>query len=68
MTKPFSIHRRKLKITVSIGISCFPEDGSDTEMLLRAADYAMYLAKRSGKDTWSTNAPGRSRAGTPAAD
>lgn len=40
----------KQKITVSIGIATFPEDGTSGEGLLEAADQAMYLAKRSGRN------------------
>lgn len=40
----------KQKITVSIGIATFPEDGTSGEALLEAADQAMYLAKRSGRN------------------
>ncbi len=35
-------------ITLSIGVSSFPEDGSDREALLKAADLALYRAKREG--------------------
>jgi diguanylate cyclase (GGDEF)-like protein/PAS domain S-box-containing protein len=37
-------------VTVSIGISLYPEHAADGPGLLTAADYAMYLAKKSGKD------------------
>ncbi|UCD05348.1 MAG: GGDEF domain-containing protein [candidate division WOR-3 bacterium] len=37
-------------ITVSIGISTFPEDGSDLNSLLENADKALYEAKRSGRN------------------
>ncbi|MGV2831066.1 diguanylate cyclase [Myxosarcina sp. GI1(2024)] len=37
-------------VTVSIGISCFPDDGIETRALLRAADKAMYQAKQQGRD------------------
>ncbi len=37
---------------VSIGISLFPKDGSHTEILVNKADYAMYLAKASGRNTF----------------
>ena len=37
----------------SIGISSFPEDGTDAATLLRKADAAMYRAKQRGKSTYS---------------
>jgi diguanylate cyclase (GGDEF)-like protein/PAS domain S-box-containing protein len=37
-------------ITVSIGVSCFPDDGIDSEQLIRAADQALYQAKAQGRD------------------
>ncbi|MEM8781162.1 MAG: diguanylate cyclase, partial [Cyanobacteria bacterium P01_G01_bin.49] len=37
-------------ISVSIGVSCFPDDGTDPEKLIQAADKALYLAKEEGRD------------------
>lgn len=37
-------------ITVSIGVSCFPDDGINSEQLIRAADKALYQAKAEGRD------------------
>jgi len=37
-------------VTVSIGVSSYPEHGSDVESMIRAADEAMYKAKRAGKN------------------
>ena len=37
-------------ITVSIGVSCFPQHGHDVDSLIRAADGALYEAKNSGRD------------------
>ena len=37
-------------ITVSIGVSCFPDDGTDVEGLIDAADKALYRAKEAGRD------------------
>jgi len=37
-------------VTVSIGVSAYPEHGEDTDSLIRAADEAMYKAKRAGKN------------------
>jgi len=38
------------KISVSIGVATFPEDGTDAEGLVRAADTALYAAKRAGRN------------------
>lgn len=38
-------------ITISIGISSFPDDGSNTKELFESADKALYKAKQAGKDT-----------------
>ncbi len=38
------------RISVSIGISAFPGNGATTEELVRAADQALYRAKREGRD------------------
>ena len=39
-----------LKITLSVGVSSFPDNGQEFEELLRIADQALYDAKRSGRD------------------
>jgi len=38
------------ELTASIGIAVYPEDGSDLDLLLAAADRAMYAAKHGGRD------------------
>jgi len=38
--------------TPSIGISSYPKDGKTSEVLLKTADMAMYMAKESGKNTY----------------
>ncbi len=38
------------KVTVSIGISCYPENGRPTEELVEAVDQALYRAKGAGKN------------------
>lgn len=44
---PHRIDRHDLHISVSIGISIYPDDGPDAETLLKSADTAMYSAKES---------------------
>ena len=50
VARPFTLKRRKVSMSVSIGISVHPDNGADAEVLLRAADYAMYVAKGQGKN------------------
>lgn len=50
---PFKIDNRELILTLSIGIAMFPENGQDTNELLRNADIAMYKAKSLGRNTYS---------------
>ncbi|MDA8422526.1 MAG: GGDEF domain-containing protein [Nitrospiraceae bacterium] len=38
------------KLTVSIGVSCFPDDGTTPEEILQAADEALYRAKKEGRN------------------
>jgi diguanylate cyclase (GGDEF)-like protein len=50
--QPYSIDQREFTVTSSIGISIYPDDGKDSEMLLRHADNAMYKAKAAGKNNF----------------
>ena len=47
--EPFYIDDHDIRINTSIGISVFPNDGTDIGTLLRKADMAMYRAKELGK-------------------
>jgi diguanylate cyclase (GGDEF)-like protein/PAS domain S-box-containing protein len=49
---PYSIAGNELHITTSIGISNYPEDGSDSETLIKNADTAMYQAKENGRNNY----------------
>ncbi len=50
---PFLIDNHELKVGAAIGISVYPQDGFDTETLLRLADIAMYRAKQTGEDGYA---------------
>jgi diguanylate cyclase (GGDEF)-like protein len=58
LAKSFTLRRHRVRVTVSVGISFYPENGEDADTLLRAADYAMYLAKREGGDRHLICPPG----------
>lgn len=44
-----SVGTHEIRVTPSIGICMYPEDGSDAESLLRKSDQAMYAAKKDGR-------------------
>jgi diguanylate cyclase (GGDEF)-like protein len=46
-----------VRLTVSIGLACFPEHATSPEELLRAADEALYEAKLQGRDRVVTAGP-----------
>ena len=46
----FRIENVSCSIGVSVGISIYPDDGKETETLLKKADIAMYQVKESGKN------------------
>ena len=48
LATPFKMGNEEAQIGASIGISVFPENGTDAETLLKKADDAMYLAKKGG--------------------
>ncbi|MGV3593433.1 MAG: putative bifunctional diguanylate cyclase/phosphodiesterase [Gammaproteobacteria bacterium] len=50
--KPQQIHGQECRVTASIGISLFPGDGGDEQLLMKNADTAMYQAKEEGKNNF----------------
>jgi diguanylate cyclase (GGDEF)-like protein/PAS domain S-box-containing protein len=49
---PFEMEQNTLRITGSIGVSTYPEDGRSAELLIRNADLAMYQAKEKGRSNY----------------
>jgi len=49
---PHQIEGHDLHVSVSIGISVYPQDGDEVETLLKCADTAMYHAKENGRNNF----------------
>jgi diguanylate cyclase (GGDEF)-like protein len=49
---PLSAGAQLLQTSASIGVSLYPPDKADPDLLLRHADVAMYLAKHGGKNCY----------------
>jgi diguanylate cyclase (GGDEF)-like protein/PAS domain S-box-containing protein len=52
LTTSHSIDQHTLHVTASIGVSTYPEDGEDAELLIKNADTAMYQAKQKGRNNY----------------
>jgi diguanylate cyclase (GGDEF)-like protein len=57
LARPHMLSGHELRITVSIGISVYPDDGDDAETLLKTADMALYQAKDEGRDGYQFFTP-----------
>lgn len=55
--KPVAIAERQISVSMSVGLALFPEHGRSSQELIRRADEAMYLIKRTGKGAWSLWSP-----------
>lgn len=50
---PFLCQDHEIRITASIGIALFPQDGDSFQTLIKNADMAMYLSKDRGRNRYS---------------
>jgi diguanylate cyclase (GGDEF)-like protein/PAS domain S-box-containing protein len=57
LTEPFLVQGNRLDIGASIGMTVFPDDGTESDLLLRNADIALYRAKRSGRGQYRCYSP-----------
>lgn len=57
LCETFQVDEQRYHLTVSIGISIYPEDGRDATSLLKNADSAMHNAKEIGKNNYQLFAP-----------
>ena len=52
VAKSYKLEGAEVFVTASIGISLFPRDGQTPDQLIQNADRAMYLGKRTGKNSF----------------
>jgi diguanylate cyclase (GGDEF)-like protein len=52
LSLPHFLGGHEMHVTTSIGISIYPEDAQDTDMLIKNADTAMYQAKAKGRNNY----------------
>jgi len=52
VAKVHVLEQHDLHVSASIGVSVFPEDGLDTDTLIKNADTAMYQAKEQGRQSY----------------
>ncbi len=52
ISHPYFVNEREIKIGVSMGLSFYPDMGSDLEVLMRKADAALYDAKEKGRGSF----------------
>ena len=57
IAKPIRVQGESFSLTVSIGVSIYPQDDNDPDVLLRHADQSMYLAKQLGKNRYQLYDP-----------
>jgi diguanylate cyclase (GGDEF)-like protein/PAS domain S-box-containing protein len=57
VSRPFQIGGQPLRISASLGIASFPDDGESAETLMRNADVAMYRAKELGRNNFQLCTP-----------
>lgn len=50
--QPCRVQGQEISISASVGISMYPDDGSDFDTLLMKADVALYQAKGAGRNTF----------------
>ena len=55
--EPLQIENHQIYVTLSLGISIYPEDGNDSTTLIKNADTAMYKAKQNGRNNYQFYTP-----------
>jgi len=50
--EPVTVDDAVLQVSASVGVTLYPQDGSEADLLMRHADQAMYQAKQAGKNRY----------------
>ncbi|MGE5630108.1 MAG: EAL domain-containing protein [Caulobacteraceae bacterium] len=50
----FNIDEHELYVTASIGVAIYPNDGSESSVIMKHADMALYTAKENGRNTYQS--------------
>ena len=57
----YELRGNTLRLAMSVGLSLYPRDGQEADILLKRADLAMYRAKATGRNRSELRDPGRAR-------
>ena len=60
-SRPVPVQDRVLTVTASVGVSLYPDDQADPDLLLRHADQAMCVAKQAGRNRYQLFDPENDR-------
>ncbi|MFZ5524948.1 MAG: EAL domain-containing protein [Pseudomonadota bacterium] len=52
IAQPYQLEEHNVHMTTSLGVSVYPQDGADSDTLIRNADTAMYQAKEAGRNCY----------------
>ena len=57
LSEPFQLDERSIHLTASLGIALYPDNGEDTDTLIKNADHALYLGKEKGRNYYQLFTP-----------
>ena len=57
LAAPFELAGETEHISASVGVTICPDDGHESDELIKQADQAMYAAKRAGRNRWERFSP-----------
>jgi diguanylate cyclase (GGDEF)-like protein len=58
VAQPYTLEGKSVSITISAGVSVFPDHGEDADALMKSADLALYAAKAAGRNAYRIAARG----------